>query len=105
MRRPAKTLPAIPKVLPLRATAALPLLTGAAPVEDALPDADVVAEPVFEGAPAVVLVERVEDAELSVVVAAAPVPVGEEVSVLVVLVELPLSEEDAVPPDLVISKV
>lgn len=96
-------LPATPKVLPLRATAALGVLVGAPPVDDALGVSEELAEPVLEGVPAVVLVVRVvEDEEESEVVAAASVPVGEEV---VVLVELTLSSEDEVPPDLVMEKV
>jgi len=105
MRRPAKTLPATPKVLPFRATAALLLLVAAAPVEDALAVPELEVEPVLEGVPAVVWVERVEvevDDELSEPPVAAPVPVDEEV--VVVLVELLLSELEA-PPDLMISKV
>lgn len=95
-------LPATPKVLPLRATAALGVLVGAPPVDDALGVSEELAEPVLEGVPAVVLVVRVVEDEEAEVVAAASVPVGEEV---VVLVELTLSSEDEVPPDLVMEKV
>jgi len=97
-------LPATPTVLPVRATAALPLATGAAPVEDALAVSEVEAEPVLEGLPEVVLVDRVVEAEDDVesVVSLAAVPVEVE---LVVVVELTLSDEVSEPPDLVTSKV
>lgn len=108
MRRPAKTPPATPNVLPLMAAAALWLAVAAAPVDEALAaEPDAVALPLVEEEPAVVLVEveMVLEDEVSVTVATAPVPVVLVEVEVVTDADVEVEVVVAVLPDLEISKV